>query len=152
MKKSFGAILGLAAIIVVIDQITKRWVLQHFQLGESRVVAPFMNLTFVENTGTAFGLFQGNNKMMLLVAVVLLGALLYGARGLAERGGCWGATGVALVIGGAIGNMMDRITHGRVIDFLDFKVWPVFNVADSAITVGAVALAISMWIVKEPVA
>lgn len=150
MRNSFRGILGLATIIIALDQITKRWILGHFELGESRAVLPFMNLTFVENTGTAFGLFQGNNRLMAVVALFILIALIYSARGLAERGGIWGATGIGLVLGGAVGNMIDRIYHGRVIDFLDFKVWPVFNVADSAITVGTIALAASMWLVKEP--
>ena len=93
-------------------------------------------LTFVQNTGTAFGLFQGNNRALLLLAFIILAVLLYGARGLTERGGFWGALGVALVLGGAFGNIMDRMHYGQVIDFLDFKVWPVFNIADSAISRG----------------
>ncbi len=145
IKPRFASILGIAGFIVLIDQISKGWITTRFQLGESRPLTQFFALTFVQNTGTAFGLFQGNNKALLILSIVILGALLYGARGLSERGGFWGALGVALVLGGAIGNMIDRIHYGRVVDFLDFHVWPVFNVADSAITVGACALAIVLW-------
>jgi hypothetical protein len=91
-------------------------------------------MTYVQNTGTAFGFFQGNNRALGLLAFIILVALLYGARGLTERGGFWGAIGVAFVLGGAVGNMIDRFHYGRVIDFIDFRFWPVFNVADSAIT------------------
>ena len=107
-------------------------------------------MTYVENTGTAFGFLQGNNKALAIFAFMILVALLYGARGLSERGGFWGALGVALVLGGAVGNIMDRIHFGRVIDFLDFRVWPVFNVADSAITVGTLCILMGLFR-KEPV-
>jgi len=140
----FGGIMTIAGVVVLVDRISKIWTLRHLQLGESRRIASFFYLTFVQNTGTAFGLFQGNNRALGLLAFTILVALLYGARGLTERGGYWGAIGVALVLGGAIGNMMDRFHYGRVIDFLDFRVWPVFNLADSAITVGALSIAIGL--------
>ncbi len=146
---TFGSILTVAGIVVLLDQLSKSWFLRHFQLGESRVMARYFALTYVQNTGTAFGLFQGNNRALFLLAVLILCTLLYAARGLSERCGWWGAIGVALVLGGAIGNMVDRTRHGYVIDFLDFKVWPVFNVADSAITVGAIAIAIGVWLARE---
>jgi signal peptidase II len=80
-----------------------------------------------------------------MFALLILGALIYGARGLTERGGFWGALGVALVLGGAIGNVMDRVHYGEVIDFLDFRVWPVFNLADSAITIGTISILIGLF-------
>ena len=140
----FGGIMTIAGIVVLVDRISKIWTLRHLLLGESRRITSFFYLTFVQNTGTAFGWFQGNNRALGILAFTILIALLYGARGLTERGGYWGAIGVALVLGGAIGNMMDRIHYGRVIDFLDFRVWPVFNLADSAITVGALSIAIGL--------
>jgi signal peptidase II len=141
----FWGILGVAGGVLVLDRLTKMWVLRHFYLGESRRVTQFFYLTYVQNTGTAFGFLQGNNKALMVLAFVILGVLLYSARGLSERGGLCGALGVALVLGGAIGNMIDRFHYGRVIDFLDFRVWPVFNMADSAISVGAVALFVGLW-------
>ena len=140
----FGGILTISGVVVLLDRLSKAWVRHHFQLGESRALTPWFSLTFVQNTGTAFGLFQGNNKALLILAFLILGVLLYGARGLSERGGFWGALGVALVFGGAVGNVIDRIHYGRVIDFLDFRVWPVFNLADSAITVGTISLVIGL--------
>jgi len=145
----FGGIMMIAGAVVLLDRLTKAWVRNHFALGESRRVTSWFYLTFIENTGTAFGFFQGNNKALAIFAFIILVAILYGARGLSERGGFWGAFGVALVLGGAVGNIMDRIHFGRVIDFLDFRVWPVFNVADSAISVGMLCIFIGL-LGKEP--
>jgi signal peptidase II len=141
----FWSILGTAGAVWVADRFSKWWILRHFRLGESRSLLPYFSITFVENTGTAFGFLQGNNRVLLVSAFVILVVLIYGARGLSERGGLWGALGVALVLGGALGNLFDRIHYGQVIDFLDFHVWPVFNVADSAITVGTLSLMIGLW-------
>jgi len=140
----FGGILMIAGGVVLLDRFSKAWIRHHFQLGESRAITTWFYLTFVQNTGTAFGFFQGNNKALLILAFMILGALLYGARGLTERGGFWSAIGVALVLGGAVGNVMDRIHYGQVIDFLDFRIWPVFNVADSAITIGTISILIGL--------
>lgn len=140
----------IAGVVLVLDRLSKAWIRHHFQLGESRAITSWFSLTFVQNTGTAFGFFQGNNKALLILAFLILAALLYGARGLSERGGFWGALGVALVLGGAVGNLMDRIHYGQVIDFLDFRVWPVFNIADSAITVGTISLVIGLMLRDRP--
>jgi signal peptidase II len=141
----FGGIMSIAGVVLLIDRLTKAWVRHHFQLGESRRVTSWFYLTFVQNTGTAFGLFQGNNRALLILAFVILVALLYGARGLTERGGFWSALGVALVLGGAVGNLMDRVHFGQVIDFLDFRIWPVFNFADSAISIGTISMMLGLW-------
>src|ERR1700690_664300 len=146
----FGGIMTIAGVVVLLDRFSKAWIRHHFQLGESRPITSWFYLTFVENTGTAFGLFQGNNKALLILAFLILCALLYGARGLSERGGFWGALGVALVLGGAVGNLMDRIHYGQVIDFLDFRVWPVFNIADSAITVGTISIMVGLLLRDRP--
>jgi len=140
-----GTILSLAGVVTLVDQVSKWWVLRHFTLGETLPVTSFFSLTLVYNTGSAFGMFQGNNKALLILAFVILGILIYSARGLCERGGRWGALGVAFVLGGAVGNIIDRIRYGQVVDFFDFHFWPVFNVADSAISVGAALLMIGLW-------
>jgi len=140
----FPGMLIIAAVVVLLDQWAKEWIRAHFVLNESHAFARYFAFTYVHNTGTAFGLFQGNNKALLWIAAGILCALLYGARGICERGGRWGFIGTALVLGGAIGNLIDRWRFGNVIDFLDFRVWPVFNIADSCITVGAVCIALSL--------
>jgi len=136
----------LASIIIAFDWLTKRWVLHALALGESRPVTSFFSLTHVHNTGSAFGLFQGNNQALLILALLILGFLIYSARGLYEEAGRWGEIGVGLVLGGAVGNVLDRFQFGHVVDFLDFRIWPVFNIADSAISVGAACLALGLFL------
>lgn len=137
-------IAGIAAVVILIDWVSKRVLIDRIPLGESVVVAPFFHLTHVHNTGSAFGLFAGNNRALLLLAFAILGLLLYSARGLCEQAGRWGTAGVGLVTGGAVGNIIDRIAFGHVVDFFNFLIWPVFNVADSAISVGSICLAIGL--------
>jgi signal peptidase II len=144
IRGRFPLMLVIAAAVAGLDRLSKSWFLDHFYMGESHRVTSFFSFTLVYNTGTAFGLFQDNNKILLGVAYAVLLLFLYGARGLCERGGVWGFWGVSLILGGAIGNIWDRHLHGYVIDFIDLRVWPVFNLADSAITVGAVCTAIGL--------
>jgi signal peptidase II len=150
-RARFPMMLVIAVIIAGADRFSKMWFLNHFVTGESRRVFSFLYLTLVHNTGTAFGMFQDSNRALLCVAYAVLILFLYGARGLCERGGCWSFWGVSLIIGGAIGNIIDRHLYGYVVDFIDLRVWPVFNVADSAITVGAFLTAIGLISAKEEV-
>jgi len=143
-RARFPAMLAIAGVVVLIDHFSKLWFLHHYQLGESHPVLPHLYFTLVHNTGTAFGMFQDNNKALLIMSYVILGVLLYSARGLWERGQEWAFFGVALIIGGAIGNIVDRHLYGQVIDFIDLRFWPVFNIADSAISVGAVLTGIGL--------
>lgn len=137
---------GFALVVIVIDQLTKAWVLSGLDLqevGRVMVAPPVFNLTWVENRGVSFGLFgDGSARWMLSVFSVGVAGLL----------GWWALkadrrlliTAIGLVMGGAIGNVIDRIRFGFVVDFIDFSgtgffPW-VFNVADSAITVGVILL------------
>ncbi|MBU1386006.1 MAG: signal peptidase II [Alphaproteobacteria bacterium] len=137
---------GFAVIIVVIDQLTKAWVMSGLDLrevGRVLVLPPIFNLTWVENRGVSFGLFgDGSARWMLsLFAVVVSGVLAWWALRADRR---LLISAIGLIMGGAIGNVIDRIRFGFVVDFLDFSgtgVFPwVFNVADSAITIGIVLL------------
>ena len=150
-KAWFPTMLLIAGILVIIDHFTKLWFLHHYQLGESHRLAEYLYLTLVLNTGTAFGLFQNNNRALLLLAYAILGVVVYAARGLCERGGRWAFLGVSLIMGGAIGNIVDRHIYGHVIDFIDLRFWPVFNLADSAITIGAICTAIGLLLPEEKV-
>lgn len=135
----------IAAVVVILDQLSKWWVVGAFQLHESLAVIPgFFDLTFVVNTGAAFGILAGEQNIwrhlffvsMTLVALVLLGLAFRQYR---HGGKCY-VVGLGLISGGALGNLIDRLRFGHVIDFLDFSIkgyhWPAFNVADSAISVG----------------
>jgi signal peptidase II len=137
---------ALAAVVVAADQATKALVLARFALGERLEIAPFLNLVFVYNPGAAFSFLSeaGGWQRPLLVAFALVAAAIVSVllvRRPQERLLC---TGLALILGGALGNVIDRLRFGQVVDFLDFHAagwhWPAFNVADSAITVGAVLL------------
>ncbi|MDJ0785002.1 MAG: signal peptidase II [Desulfosarcinaceae bacterium] len=134
-----------AAVIVVLDQASKAIVLQHFQLYDSISVIPgFFNLTYIRNPGGAFGVLAGGstvlrNLLFFGAGTVALGMILYFLHATPDRDRLMRFT-LALIFGGAIGNMIDRLRFGEVVDFLDFNLvfmrWPAFNVADSAITVG----------------
>jgi signal peptidase II len=134
---------ALVLAIFVADRLTKAWALDvlRYLPGRAREVAPFVKLTYAENTGVAFGMFHGNNHFFIAVSVILVAALLFWRRKIAAHGAA-AECGLALVLAGALGNIYDRINYGFVADFIDLSFFPaVFNVADSSITVGAALLA-----------
>ena len=152
MTKTFSipriawAAYGLALAVIVFDQLTKVWMLDGFQLrevGRVLVADPLFNLTYVENTGVSFGLFGGGSArwVLSLFSVVVAAGLAWWATQANRR---LLITAIGFVIGGALGNAIDRIRFGYVVDFLDFSgtgIFPwVFNIADSAITIGVVLL------------
>jgi signal peptidase II len=130
----------LVLAVFVADRLTKVWAQRCLEPVGSIRVLPFFHLTYLQNTGAAWGMMRGRNFLLILVSVGLLAALFYLKRRWPLRN-LWTHYGLVLVAGGALGNLYDRIRFGGVIDFLDFLVWPVFNVADSCITVGACCLA-----------
>lgn len=146
MKYKYVPPAFLPAITIVIDQWTKNIVTSRFQLGESiSVISNFFNLTYVQNTGAAFGILAQSHPtfripFFIIVPVVALLVISYLFRKLADHD--WKmSSALSLVIGGAIGNLIDRVRVGYVIDFLDFHYryqyhFPAFNVADTAICIG----------------
>lgn len=140
---------GSAGAVLLVDQLTKVLAENLLIPGVSVPVLPsWFHLTLVENRGIAFGLFQGADKILTaLIAVSIIFLLIIGLR---ERSASirfrWG---VGLILGGAIGNFADRIRAGAVIDFLDFRVWPVFNFADTAITLGAGLFLLEFFIQRK---
>jgi signal peptidase II len=136
----------LAALIVVLDQLGKLWISSHFIYGESLRVAPFFNLVLAHNTGAAFSFLNdaGGWQRWMFSAIAIVAAVWI-VRLLRQHAHetlfCLALT---LVLGGALGNLIDRITYGYVVDFIDvyYESWhfPAFNVADSAISVGAALL------------
>lgn len=134
---------ALAAAVVVLDQLSKRAVLAAFAPGERLALTGFFNLVLAFNKGAAFSFLAGAPGWqtplfigVAVVAIVIVSVLL--ARSPADWLVC---AGLALILGGALGNVVDRLRYGQVVDFLDFHLygwhWPAFNVADSAITIGA---------------
>jgi signal peptidase II len=145
--------LGLAALVIVVDQLTKALVVGSFEPGQTRAVTGFFNLVRVHNTGAAFSFLAGASGWQRwffvglgLAASVFIVWMMRSHP--AQRLFCFA---VSLIMGGALGNVIDRLLHGHVVDFLQFRFgflaplfhggyFPAFNVADSAITLGAMAL------------
>ena len=138
--------LAIAVAVVLLDQLTKTLITRSFQLNDVRTITPFFDLVRAHNTGAAFSFLAGASGWQRwffiglgAVAAVFIVWLL--ARHRDQRLFCWA---LALVLGGAVGNVLDRILHGHVVDFIQVHwasaYFPSFNVADSAITVGAVLL------------
>ena len=139
--RTFG--LGLAAVVLVLDQATKWWMLEvvGIALRPPIEVTPFFNLVMVWNRGVSFGLFAHEAEVMPYVlsgVAVAISVALFVWLARAERR--WIAAAIGLVVGGAVGNVIDRLRFGAVADFFDLHVagwhWPAFNVADAAIVVG----------------
>lgn len=125
---------------LVIDQAAKTAVQTLMYLGESiPVLPPVFYLTYIMNPGAAFGLLANQKTLFVTVTVLLAAGVLLGYRKLPPDRFLL-RYGLGLVLGGALGNLVDRLRFGRVVDFLDFRVWPVFNLADTAIVIGACLL------------
>jgi len=144
-----GLFLIIAALVVALDQISKLWIKSHFNPNEMVPIVGCLSLTNVRNTGSAFGLFANQTFLLTLVAIVGLVAILLVYRYL-SRISLLSSFALGLVFGGAVGNLIDRVRFGYVTDFIDVRLWrdvhwPSFNVADSAITVGAIVLAVFIF-------
>jgi len=144
-RKSTGLLLwlGIAVILVLLDQVSKITMSRLLVYGQSEMITPYFNLVMVYNQGAAFSFLANSggwqrwffSGLALVVSLVIIWMLHKNAT---QRLFCWALT---LILGGAVGYLIDRLLYGHVIDFLDFHIgtlhWPAFNVADSAITVGA---------------
>lgn len=137
------AVLLIGGAVLATDQLTKALVRIYLPPGGSFPADWPVRLTHVTNTGAAFGLFTNQSLLLTLVAFFAIGLIGYYYRKLPA--GAWPLRiALGLQLGGAVGNLIDRLRQGYVTDFIDLRFWPVFNVADSAITVGAVLLAASL--------
>jgi signal peptidase II len=135
------AILALA--VLVLDQITKAIVRASLDPRESIEVFPGFSISRVANEGIAFGFFPGRQAVVAVLTLVALSAIAIALAGLVARNATV-AAGAGLLVGGSLGNLIDRLAHGAVTDFLDFTRYPAFNVADCAITIGAVLIVIGL--------
>ena len=140
--RSLSFWLALAGV-AVLDQFTKHVVATTFAPGESRIVIPHVLwFTYVQNHAGAFGMFGSNAALLIVLAVAVLGLFWFSFRNSAAQSRtvriAFGA-----IAGGAIGNIADRLHYGYVVDFIDLRWWPVFNVADSCITIGVALLIVT---------
>lgn len=151
MSRRLGLFLACAGGVLVLDQLTKWLVSSQLLLGQPVVVVgDFIRLTLVHNRGAAFGLFPGSRVPFIIVSLLAIAVVLY----LFQRDAYRSALSRVLlggILGGALGNLIDRARLGYVVDFIEVGVgslkWPVFNVADSAVTLGVIILA---WILTRP--
>ena len=152
-----GRGLVTAVIVVVLDQLTKAGVLAFFAgrgPGERETITSFFNFALTYNRGISFGLFNGgaglNAFVFSIVAAAIIAILLYW---LTHASSPLLAVAIGLIIGGAVGNVIDRVRLGAVIDFLDFHVgslhWPAFNLADSAICIGVAAMLVDSLVLRR---
>ncbi|MDT8310372.1 MAG: signal peptidase II [Methylophaga sp.] len=149
--------LWLSLVVIIVDQISKTVMVNWLDLYETVPVLPFFNLTLAHNTGAAFSFLAGaggwQRWFFVVLAAVISLVLIIWMRRLAQTAKLE-AISLALIIGGAIGNVIDRLIYGYVIDFIDIYAggyhWPAFNIADSAICIGAVLLIIDSF--RKPVA
>jgi signal peptidase II len=136
---------GVMLAVIALDQAVKALVRSALEPGGTEELLPFLKLVNVRNTGVAFSMFSGGGTLLVVFAVVATIALLGFFFAHAERPLAWLPTG--LLLGGAIGNLIDRVSDGAVTDFIKFTAWPAFNVADIAITFGVLTL---LYVLEGP--
>ncbi len=126
----------LPLAVIILDQFSKYIVVENMALGESiPIIEEVFHLTYILNPGAAFGMFAHNRLFFIAIAVVVIGIIIWARREILASP--WEVkAGCGLFLGGAIGNLIDRARQGLVIDFFDFRIWPVFNIADIAICIG----------------
>lgn len=141
--------MAIIFFIVLADQAVKYGIVSFMKMGESIPVLPgIFHITYIENPGAAFGMFANQRMIFILAALLVIVAVCAAYRRLMDESRTvrWG---VALLLGGAVGNLIDRVRTGRVIDFLDFRIWPVFNIADVGICIGVALLIYTMAFERE---
>jgi signal peptidase II len=138
-----AAALATAGVVVAVDQATKQLAASNIERGGDATVFPGLDLTNTRNTGVAFGALEGGGLIVAILIGLSLALLL--AYFAAHRVRPWLWLPVGLLLGGALGNLADRAREGAVIDFIDPVAWPAFNVADSCIVIGVLAL---LWVVE----
>jgi len=135
----------VAGIVLALDQLTKHTIATGIAAGQEKKFLPGVNLVHVRNTGVAFSIFSSGGTLVLVFTLAAL-ALLIGYFALhPDRPWLWIPTG--MLVGGAFGNLIDRIANGAVTDFIKLPLWPAFNVADMSITFGVLAL---LWVLEGP--
>ena len=145
MNKKNIIILSTPLLIVFLDQLTKFLIKQNFQLNKSvPVIKNILYFTYVTNTGSAFGLFKGINPIFMIFSIIVIISIFYFMNQIKQKERLLQFS-VGLLLGGTIGNLIDRMLYGAVTDFIDFRIWPVFNIADSAVTISIILLIVLLW-------
>tara|TARA_Y100000310_G_C20693019_1_gene823642 strand:- start:2889 stop:3317 length:429 start_codon:yes stop_codon:yes gene_type:complete len=140
MKKDYLIPL-IAIIVIILDQLTKFWASKI--TDPIQIIPKVIQLRLTTNTGAGFGIFTGYNTALLFMSFIILGVIFYYYNEVPKKTYLYIC--YALIVGGAIGNIIDRIRLGNVIDFISISIWPSFNVADASITIGAIIFAIYLY-------
>lgn len=131
---------SLVILIIILDQVIKYIVVDNMFLGQSIPIVPhLLHLTYILNPGAAFGILENQRFFFILIAIILTIAIVYFYPKIQQLNKLF-QTGIALLFSGAIGNMIDRIFIGKVVDYIDFRIWPIFNLADIAIVFGCIVI------------
>lgn len=146
--------LAIIAFILLLDQVTKLWFVANFALFESQEIIPnVFYWTRKFNTGASWGILEGQIGLFIVITILALGFFIYLLRDAIRQHQIWHITGLSLMIGGTLGNFIDRIRLGGVVDFIDVYIFgydfPVFNVADSALNVGLVVFFIGVFLFEH---
>ena len=155
MKKlitSYATLFLIAGIIVLLDQLTKEWVRLNLQLGEiyrpELWISNYIRLVHWKNTGAAFGMFQNMNPVFMVLSVLVSAVILYYFPQIPPQD--WLVRlSMGMLLGGAIGNLIDRFRQGYVTDFISVGQFPVLNIADASISIGVALLFIGMWVQEK---
>src|SRR3989338_2173287 len=143
-NKTLTALFSIAIFIVLLDRTTKYLISRYMQLNQSiPLINKILHLTYIQNTGAGFSILKGWNTLLIFISLIVIGIILFNLDKIIKEKSIY--LPIALVLGGAVGNLIDRIFFGYVIDFIDFRIWPAFYVAYSAITIGAVWLIFYLW-------
>ena len=142
----------IGLLIVVADQLSKVWIRINLPEGHSLFQVGFFRITHIHNTGAAFGLFRDQSFALTIVAIIAITVILVytfvGYRHLPWLDSLSGKLALGLILGGTVGNLIDRLRFGYVTDFIDFSFWPAFNIADSAVTVGVTIFVVSLLLLS----
>jgi signal peptidase II len=135
---ALGRVVAVMAVVLILDRVTKHAVIAGIPVGTTQKFLPAVNLVHIHNSGVAFGFFAGGGALVLILTLAALSALVVYFLLRPTRRGLWLPTG--LLLGGALGNLIDRLAHGYVTDFIKLPAWPAFNISDMAITFGVLSL------------
>jgi signal peptidase II len=145
MEKKYLIPFSTAIVVVFFDQLTKFLVRNNFELNQSiSIINNIFNFTYIQNTGAGFGILKTQTAILVFISIAVLGVILYNFDKIKSKETLLQVL-VGFVLGGTIGNLIDRIAYGYVIDFLDISIWPIFNFADSFVTMGVFGLIIYLW-------
>lgn len=142
-------LLAMSSLIALLDQTTKWIVINFLDLHESVQVIPgIVSMTRIHNSGIAFGLFPGLPNLFMIITLVSMLVVVYFYLSVEPRGVLL-TVGCALILGGALGNLIDRFRFGYVVDFINFSFWPAFNIADSSVSIGVALLLVTFFREKK---